>query len=44
MNPEQNTRYINEFWDDAILPSLTEYIRIPNKSPLFDPRYKALHT
>jgi len=25
-----------EFWDDKILPSLAEYIRIPNKSPLFD--------
>ncbi|MBT6585694.1 MAG: M20/M25/M40 family metallo-hydrolase, partial [Gammaproteobacteria bacterium] len=41
MNPEQNTRYINQFWDDAILPSLTEYVRIPNKSPLFDPSWEA---
>jgi len=41
MNPEQNTSYINEFWDDAILPSLTEYVRIPNKSPLFDPSWEA---
>ena len=39
MNPEQNTRYIDQFWDDAILPSLAEYIRIPNKSPLFDPEW-----
>ena len=44
MNPEKNIRYINQFWHDAILPNLTEYVRIPNKSPLFDPRYKALHT
>jgi len=41
MNPQQNTRYIAQFWDDAILPSLTEYIRIPNKSPLFDPLWEA---
>ena len=24
------------FWDEAILPTLTEYIRIPNQSPGFD--------
>ena len=27
---------IAEFWDDAIVPALTEYIRIPAKSPHFD--------
>ena len=27
---------IAEFWDDAIVPSLVEYIRIPAKSPHFD--------
>ena len=27
---------INQFWDDAIVPSLVEYIRIPAKSPHFD--------
>jgi len=27
---------IAEFWDDAIVPSLVEYIRIPAKSPAFD--------
>jgi len=26
-------------WDDSILPSITEYIRIPNKSPAFDPKW-----
>ena len=25
-----------EIWDDEIVPQLTEYIRIPNKSPMFD--------
>ena len=25
--------------DDSILPSITEYIRIPNKSPAFDPEW-----
>src|SRR5262245_12896853 len=27
---------ISQFWDDAIVPALTEYIRIPAKSPHFD--------
>ena len=29
---------INSFWDSNITPTLTEYIKIPNKSPSFDPR------
>jgi acetylornithine deacetylase/succinyl-diaminopimelate desuccinylase-like protein len=31
---------IAEFWDDAIVPSLVEYIRIPAKSPHFDSAWK----
>ena len=31
---------INNFWDDKIVPALIEYIKIPNKSPSFDPRWK----
>src|SRR3989441_6380545 len=27
-------------WDEQILPALYEYIRIPNKSPAFDPRWQ----
>ncbi|MBM3648972.1 MAG: M20/M25/M40 family metallo-hydrolase [Alphaproteobacteria bacterium] len=33
------TRFVETFWDDAILPSITDYIRIPNKSPAFDPKW-----
>ncbi len=29
--------WIDDFWEREILPSLAEYIRIPNKSVLFDP-------
>ena len=32
-------RFIESFWDESILPSITEYIRIPNKSPAFDPKW-----
>jgi len=27
---------MNRIWDDEIIPALTDYIRIPNKSPAFD--------
>jgi acetylornithine deacetylase/succinyl-diaminopimelate desuccinylase-like protein len=30
-------RYADQVWMDSILPELTEYVRIPNKSPNFDP-------
>ena len=39
MNSDQLKTFIDTFWDDSILPSLTEYIRIPNKSPAFDPKW-----
>ena len=29
------------FWEQEVLSSLAEYIRIPNKSPLFDPGWQA---
>ena len=28
--------FVDSLWEDAVVPSLTEYIRIPNKSPAFD--------
>ena len=33
-------RLVEDTWDDSIIPKLCEYIRIPNKSPLFDPQWK----
>lgn len=32
-------QYINEVWDTSIVPTLSEYIRIPNKSVNFDPQW-----
>jgi acetylornithine deacetylase/succinyl-diaminopimelate desuccinylase-like protein len=29
-------RFVDDEWDDAIVPALSDYIRIPNKSPAFD--------
>jgi len=33
--------FVNTLWDDAVVPSLTDYIRIPNKSPAFDKDWAA---
>lgn len=33
--------YVNRVWDEEIISELVEYIRIPNKSPLFDPDWEA---
>jgi len=30
------TSFMDRIWDDEIIPILTDYIRIPNKSPAFD--------
>src|SRR5688500_2771726 len=34
-------RQVGEIWDSAIVPALSRYIEIPNKSPAFDPEWKA---
>lgn len=36
MNTEQNFNYVNTLWDKSIVPTLIDYIKIPNKSPQFD--------
>src|SRR5215510_3064967 len=41
MLTSQLTTHINTFWEQEILPTLHEYIRIPNESPLFDPDWQA---
>ena len=33
--------FVDRCWDADIVPTLTEYIKIPNKSPLFDPDWAA---
>ena len=34
------TTFMDRIWDDEIIPALTDYIRIPNKSPAFDPAWE----
>ncbi len=32
--------FVNETWDKSIIPTLVEYIKIPNESPAFDPEWE----
>jgi len=41
MNSAQLLSAISSQWDDEIVPQLTEYIRIPAKSPDFDPKWES---
>ena len=33
--------FVERFWDAHIVPTLVDYIRMPNKSPAFDPDWEA---
>jgi acetylornithine deacetylase/succinyl-diaminopimelate desuccinylase-like protein len=39
--PDASADFIATTWDNEIVPALSQYIRIPNKSPLFDPDWQA---
>lgn len=41
MDPTRIERFVESLWHDSIQPELTEYIQIPNKSPLFDPEWES---
>jgi len=40
MNADQNRTIVDAMWNETIVPTLEQYIRIPNQSPLFDPEWK----
>lgn len=41
MRAELLRSFTAQAWDESILPQLLEYVRIPNKSPTFDPDWEA---
>ena len=41
MNSQTASKFVDEVWEQSILPQLVDYIRIPNKSPGFDPDWAA---
>lgn len=34
------SNFVSERWDESIVPALCDYVRIPNKSPMFDPDWE----
>jgi acetylornithine deacetylase/succinyl-diaminopimelate desuccinylase-like protein len=40
MNHKQLSAFVNASWDESIVPQLCEYVKIPNKSPNFDPDWQ----
>ncbi len=40
LDPDRLGKLIDQCWGDAIVPTLLEYIKIPNKSPSFDPQWE----
>jgi acetylornithine deacetylase/succinyl-diaminopimelate desuccinylase-like protein len=41
MDLEQLSAFVGRTWDESIVERLTAYVRIPNKSPMFDPHWEA---
>ena len=37
MDTKKTAEFVNAMWDDSIIPEISEYIKVPNKSPAFDP-------
>ncbi|NNE05645.1 MAG: M20/M25/M40 family metallo-hydrolase [Xanthomonadales bacterium] len=40
MDQQAAQKFIDEVWMDSIVPELVEYVKIPNKSPHFDPDWE----
>ena len=40
MDSQKTETFVNQMWDDSIIPELCEYIKVPNKSPMFDPDWE----
>jgi acetylornithine deacetylase/succinyl-diaminopimelate desuccinylase-like protein len=36
MDQKRTSEFVEKAWNESIVPALTEYIRIPNKSPAYD--------
>jgi acetylornithine deacetylase/succinyl-diaminopimelate desuccinylase-like protein len=40
MDEKRLQSFVEQVWEDSAIPVLTEYMRIPNKSPAFDPEWE----
>ncbi len=41
MDPKKTASFVESLWDESIVPQLCEYVKVPNKSPHFDPDWEA---
>ena len=41
LDPDRTRAFVRHAWDTGVLPALVDYIRIPAKSPNFDPEWRA---
>ena len=40
MDAKKTQEFVSKTWDESIIPQLCDYIKIPNKSPHFDPDWE----
>ena len=40
MDTRKTEDFVNDMWDSSIIPELCDYIKLPNKSPHFDPDWE----
>ena len=40
MDNKKTAEFVSKMWDDEIIPEISEYIKVPNKSPHFDPDWE----
>ncbi len=40
MDTKKAEQFVSEMWDSEIIPQISEYIKVPNKSPIFDPDWE----
>ena len=40
MDTVRTQQFVSAYWKDSVLPGLMDFIRIPNKSPLYDPQWR----
>ncbi len=40
MDNKKTESFVDSVWNDSIIPEISEYIKIPNKSPMFDPQWE----
>jgi len=40
MDTEKTQLFVRKMWKDSVVPELMQFIRIPNRSPLYDPEWQ----